>query len=718
MLRFWLILIMICGSSLLEAAVQPLDLAAYRDGMYLGPHLTICPESSVPGSIEEIHQKWDSLGCSDEGTEIPFLTLGEGSYWFRLQIHHAGTEPIAMVLENNWPSDFVRMVQILPSSDQSFGNDVDRTPFILHRYAAHRLLFYPGTQSIYIHMKHTGSVRLPLRLWSEQSFQHNKYKEDVAASILVGVTLAMMLYNIFLLVTFRFKQQIYYAGFLIATLWYLIFWSGFSQSIPTPWRLLFTKTWMASACFMCVFLCHFTIQFLHLHANSPRLTRTFRIFSWAFIATALVGFASRAVSFQFFSLLLTPFTLLCMGAGFRGVWQRGRPAIFYLVSFLLIILGGTLENSIALGLVDPKWSFWPFFAASNLQSILLSLGIGDKLHLDQKSAHNKIVTLNADLQQHVHHVNELVDRKTREIRSIMTNLPQGLLMIQKDLTIHRDFSSFCTQLFEQNDLHGRDALAIVFHGTQWGADRMAQLHSALQACLGEPELAFQLNEDCFPLEVRRQSRRGEQQTLEMGWYPILDTEGHIEYILLSVRDVTSLRTLQVQSDKQMQRLELISEIITIDHTAFLRFMKSCRAFQAENQRLIQNLKEYDPEINKILFINLHTMKGLARSLHLNKIADIYHNIEHHLADLRMGQVGFSRDRLLQSVHDIDNQLDTYETVCSKDLGRSMQIHEHALLPMKDLEPLVQRIDRLDINNSHETKNFVADIRQLFTQLYY
>jgi len=674
-----------------------------------------------PTSIQDVVGRWSEFKCFQKADDIPDLGVGQGRYWIRLQVNSQSASPRAFILEHSWPSDYLRIFHVTPSGilvDASFGNEVYQMPTILHRYPAQRIVFQPGEQDIYVQLRHVGSVRMPLRLWSEESFQHSAYHEEIAAGILVGVTLAMMLYNMFLFITFRFKQQVYYVGFLIATFWYLLFFSGFSQNIPDPWRIIFSKTWIASSCLMCFFLCHFTLHFLELREKSLRTARILRFFAWFFSFTAALSLVDGKSGFILFSILAPPFMITCIWAGCQGVWRKGRPAVFYLLSFTFILMTGLLESLITQGSIDPKWTFWPFFAASNLQAILLSLAIGDKLHLNQKQAHRKIVDLNEELQQNVDHVNDLVDQKTREIRSIMTNLPQGILMIQKDLSIHKDHSSFCQQLFEQTELEGRNVLTVISQGLQIGADRLAQLEAALQACFDGPEIAFQLNQDCFPHECRRLNHKGVQQTLEMDWHPIVDPEGQIERILLSVRDVTSWRSLQRQSDEQMHRLELIGEVINVEPAGFLRLMKSCRAFHAENQRLILNLTDHDPEVNKILFINLHTMKGVARSQHLNKMSDLYHSIEQYLADLQMGQVDFSQDLMHKYMKDISDLLDVYESVSKKDLGRSMQVDEHAVVSMKDLEPFVQRIDRLDLANSRDTREFVHDVSMLFTQLYF
>ncbi|HYX33937.1 MAG TPA: 7TM diverse intracellular signaling domain-containing protein [Oligoflexus sp.] len=666
-------------------------------------------------------QNWHQLTCLQGRQEIPNLTMGRGDFWLKVRLNLPASQAKTVILEHSWPSDYVKIIHMTPAgiaSQAEFGNDVDQSHPILNRYAAQKLEMQPGENTIYIHLKHIGTVLAPVRIWSEEAFQQSKFEENVAAGILVGVTLAMVFYNIFLYLTFRVTSQLYYAGFLVTTFWYLFFYSGLVTYVPQPWREIWTQTWIASGSMALMLLSRFTQHFLNVGQKSRRLLRLFQFYSWVFTLSVVCNFIHRETAYILFITFLTPYILTCIWAGVLGLFKKERHALFYLLSFSLVLIGGSLENLIAFGLISPKWAFWPLFTASNLQVMLLSLALGDKLQSDQKAAHNRIMNLNEELQKHVHHVNDLVDEKTREIRSVMENIPQGLLMIKQDLTIHRDYSAYCTTLFEHQTIENREAIPVIFNQALLGEDQRAQIQSALQACMGDSELTFQMNEDCFPREFSRQTPGAETQTLEMDWHPIVDSQENIERILVSVRDVTSLRTLQHHSEEQTYRLALIGEIINVDQLTFVRFLKSCRTFNAENKRLVDNLVTNDPEVHKILFINLHTMKGVARSLHLSKMADLFHNIEHHLAALQMGQVEFSQDALKQEIEKIEQLLHTYESVFTRDLHRSSQADEHAIIPMKHLEPLVQRIDTLNLDDGDDTRKFVAEVTYLFTNLYY
>jgi HPt (histidine-containing phosphotransfer) domain-containing protein len=181
-----------------------------------------------------------------------------------------------------------------------------------------------------------------------------------------------------------------------------------------------------------------------------------------------------------------------------------------------------------------------------------------------------------------------------------------------------------------------DACTVLFEGVNLSSDEVSQAVNALAASLGENMLAYEMNAHCLPREIKRRRADGQDRTLDLSWNPITNDEDVIEKILVTLRDVTELRALEEEAHDRKEELQFIGELINVTPEAFRRFIQSCHDFIYENRKLLnsQSLYQKDLEVLKVLFINMHTMKGAARSLYFKKMTRIFHDVEQYYALLQ------------------------------------------------------------------------------------
>ena len=152
-----------------------------------------------------------------------------------------------------------------------------------------------------------------------------------------------------------------------------------------------------------------------------------------------------------------------------------------------------------------------------------------------------------------------VDRQTRDIKSIMANIHQGICMIQEDKTIHPDYSLFLEDIVESVEINGHEFTGMLLPYCSLSADDKSQIESVLESCLGEQEICFTMNQSLLPIELK--FTKGETtKHLELEWSP-MQKDGVIEKILVTIRDVTTLRELSEKSRVQEQEIQKMIEII-------------------------------------------------------------------------------------------------------------------------------------------------------------
>lgn len=289
-----------------------------------------------------------------------------------------------------------------------------------------------------------------------------------------------------------------------------------------------------------------------------------------------------------------------------------------------------------------------------------------KLSDDLRVERDHVVSMNANLEN-------IVEEKTRDIRSIMAHIQLGIFAITRDqFRIHKDYSQHLKQLFEKDELADVDACTVLFEGVNLSSDDVSQAVNALAASLGETMLAYEMNAHCLPQEIKRRRADGQDRILDLSWNPIATDDDVIEKILVTVRDVTELRALEEEAHDRKEELQFIGELINVTPEAFRRFIQSCHDFIYENRKLLnsQGLYQKDLEVLKVLFINMHTMKGAARSLYFKKMTRIFHDVEQYYALLqRDPQTRWDIEKMKRDLDEVELIVNTYADINKDKLGR-------------------------------------------------
>jgi hypothetical protein len=308
---------------------------------------------------------------------------------------------------------------------------------------------------------------------------------------------------------------------------------------------------------------------------------------------------------------------------------------------------------------------------------------------DLKSERDQVLRLNETLE-------ERVQEQTRDIHSIMEHIPLGVFTIEGEKqTIHKDYSLHLERLFEADQLAGKAALPLLFQGTTLDANERDQVDSTLHASLGQSEINFFTNEHMLPHSLTRQRRDGDIRQLELRWKPIVKDD-EVEKILVTVNDATEIRKLESIARENAEDLTIVGEILACKEDAFRRFLRNCREFNAQNRELIRaaHPERCDRETLKIIFMNMHTMKGAARTLQFKKLTEIFHDLEQYYSHLaKQEEATWDLALMQKDVDMIDDVAEHYETLAREKLGRSLGDGPRVVLPFDSTLQSFQKLDR-------------------------
>lgn len=257
-----------------------------------------------------------------------------------------------------------------------------------------------------------------------------------------------------------------------------------------------------------------------------------------------------------------------------------------------------------------------------------------------KSLHN--IAKSGDIAQHVEvasndeigrlskSFNELMDKlreRTNDLASMMQHMHQGLLTITEDGSIHKEYSAHIEKIFDTSTVAGEHYAHLLLTYADIGQDQRNQIETAVATLLGSDEMMFAFNQHLLLTEFTIQLPNDpDKKILEVDWDPIT-SDGTIHKIMVTVRDVTHLRAMQAEAEEQKRELNILGQIIRIQPSKFDAFIKNSRSLIADNKRLLQKATHKDLAVVSDLFVNMHTIKGNARTYALGDITNVVHEAE-------------------------------------------------------------------------------------------
>lgn len=425
---------------------------------------------------------------------------------------------------------------------------------------------------------------------------------------------------------------------------------------------------------------------------SRRVCQASVAISLTFVATTLVTsgrtFVGLANAYHFFSLMLVVYVMWVVFQSWRRREEEGR-----LMLFGLSILAMTgIHDILAIREIisSPMITAGGLFGFIIFQSFILARRFSNAF-VTVKHSEREIRTLSEDLKALNNNLEKLVEEKIRDIRSMMEHIPLGILMIQQDRKVHKDHSRKVYEFFDKTQLETVDAMQLVLDSSHLDSDQKSQALSCIDASLGEDVMNFSMNQHVLPLEImRRDDDRG--RILELTWDPIVTSDNRVDKILVTMRDVTDLRRLEEHNQAQQKELEYIAEIMNVPMERFQHFLETCDELLGQSHSLLAEAqtKVLSPKVLKLLFINMHTLKGGARSLYMKQLSQTLHEVEQCLVDAQQQakpDIQVIRGKLGKA----QKRVDHYKTMALRRLGRTPDKSWTVEYSLQEMEELYQQL---------------------------
>lgn len=384
-----------------------------------------------PINIDQIHNATDITWQEVEGR----VNFGYNSdaHWFKVKVNNLNSDTIDRLLHIRYPLlDHIGVYHFADGEARISYGSGDALPFS-HRPYEHRQFLFPlsfeqnSENTIYIRVKTSGALQVPLSLWDERAFFVEDSRDNILTAMYYGVLLIMAAFNLMLFFSMRDRPYLYYVYFVGSMFFMMSSLHGYSfQYIMPNYPTLFGLSILMSVPLTQIAICMFTIEFLRLPDSSPTWYRIFIGFisvNVLMVVGALVF--PYGISTRLSVVLTLPIAICAMFVGVQ-FWKKGdRSARLFSIAWIAFLVGVASTVLNRLGVLPTS-----FFTeqgipiTTTIQTVIFSLALAARFNAEREGR----------LQAQQEYLEEIRKRREAETQLVysashheITGLPNRLL---------------------------------------------------------------------------------------------------------------------------------------------------------------------------------------------------------------------------------------------------------------------------------------------------
>lgn len=431
------------------------------------------------------------------------LAMGftRSAFWLRLNLSNSSDMPLQrlLVLEN----PRVSHVQAnIPQADGSYraintGSDVPQSSKVY----PNRNFVFPLTlpahseQTLYLRVESSIGLLVPLQLWPVKAFHAYERDDYTGKAWYFGIAVAMILFNLMLLLALRDPIYLLYVVFVSCTAGALAIKNG----LAPDWSLFgmplnANVIYYSGVSLALAALLQFARRMMQFERILPRLDWVLRgmilLYLLSLIAYAIaLPYVSRAGILLNFATAV----ILLAGAGVAA-FKRQRSAFFFLAAFALLMLGGAMTSLRAMGIVPTNlFTVDGLQLGSAMEMIVLAFALADRFNVmrrEKARVQEELIRTQQQLVDNLrsseHELELRVAERTDELRELNNQLEaMSLTDALTGIANRRRFDQVLAQEWGHARRSG-ESLALAVVDVDWFKsynDRYG--HPAGDACLRE-----------------------------------------------------------------------------------------------------------------------------------------------------------------------------------------------------------------------------------------
>lgn len=397
MLKRFLLLVITVLACLVDASYgvaqdlpAALDLNKNNTKIFIGEGVEFIEDTSLKLKLKDIL-------ATDQWRVNNGHTLNFGytrsAYWFRFSIANVSNSNLHRLLEIAYPVidriDFYRLNKGVIQEHLQLG---DKQPFAERPIQFKNFLIpidFPSEDrtDILLRVETQNSMQVPLILWERDTFFENVQKDMMAMFVYYGTLLVLALYNLFIYLSTKERNFLYYVAFVLCSLIFTYSLNGYAFQYLWPHGLWWNDHVQAmSLAGMLLFGLCFSRLLLGIPQSHPRIDKIIlATIVYCGVLILLQVFMNYHIAIQ--SSIMTA-VVVCASIYLLSIyrWRQGTAsASFFLLGWTFLIFGGLLlalnKNNLIPRNVITEYAMQ---FGSAFEALFLSFAVADRLNAERR----------------------------------------------------------------------------------------------------------------------------------------------------------------------------------------------------------------------------------------------------------------------------------------------------------------------------------------------
>lgn len=276
--------------------------------------------------------------------------------------------------------------------------------------------------------------------------------------------------------------------------------------------------------------------------------------------------------------------------------------------------------------------------------------------------------------------NSVIDARDQENRKYLDNIAEGLILIDRDLRISRQYSRYVETLFGTREVAGRGFSAFVYPDSAPDSEERLEVERFLtmifENTTTEMEMIMSINplsEKTLTVPASPSDPDGDKRNIVFGtvFQRVFGEDDSVERVMAIFEDRTDIARTREELEAERQRyksdIEHIATLLRTGPDAYADLERSA----ADAIDAVEHAISTPPtgDRRNALMRDLHSLKGTARYLEFQTVAELAHEAEELIGVDRSADLGRVVEKMreeMSSLSEINEKFRAFATAISPD----------------------------------------------------
>ncbi len=215
------------------------------------------------------------------------------------------------------------------------------------------------------------------------------------------------------------------------------------------------------------------------------------------------------------------------------------------------------------------------------------------------------------------------------LSEVLHHSPQGLVKVNQEGVISKDYSIQCARYFNESNLTGLKIQDLLFSKDE---ERKTNWFDYYQLLFSNHMMTFDDISQLLDQEISLENDEGERRIYKLTYFPCYEGEDNIVAIDIGVEDITMQRELEmINQQMELQQLKLAK--IYDNPDSYLNLLDLYFEIESNFFNLLENASPEKQVLKEAAYLmrRLHNAKGLSGLFALDEMKSACHNLETSLS---------------------------------------------------------------------------------------